>query len=536
MGSRLEGGQVTSLAPYAVALLAASSYLLLSAAGEGPGLPLDDGWIHQTYARNLAETGRLAFAPGTLSSGSTAPLWTALLAIGHLLRLPALLWAYLLGSLSHLLLIWAATRLWRVMWPSYARRDWVAGVALALSWPLVWAAGSGMETLLFMALGLALLAQYSGSAQSGWRLGLVAGLLILVRPDGLILVVLVLLALVLQAKWRRLGLTLAAALVLLLPYFAFNYAVSGVLWPNTFYAKQAEYAFLLQRPLPRRFLQLLTLSLGGPETGWRGVSGARLVLLPGLLLEGWRALRMDWARRRLRRTLPLLWAGGHVMAYALRLPVTYQHGRYLWAALPVWILFGLAGWGRILRQLQVRADAGRADAGHQDANRGVAGRVAAQSAVLVFAVLLVLFLAFGALAYAQDVAFVENEMVDVALWLRDHTAPEALIAAHDIGAIGYFARRPLLDLAGLISPDVIPYLADEDALAAYVRQRGAAYLVTAPGWPYPSLTSAADVRRLYNTGYAWTREQGLNNMAVYALPEGGAPSGAWLGAAVLWQE
>jgi len=33
-------------------------------------------------------------------------------------------------------------------------------------------------------------------------------------------------------------------------------------------------------------------------------------------------------------------------------------------------------------------------------------------------------------------------------------ADDDLIAAHDIGAIGYFAPRPILDLAGLISPDV----------------------------------------------------------------------------------
>ena len=72
----------------------------VSAANGGPGFPLDDGWIHQTYARNLARNGRLEFIPGIVSSGSTSPLWTILLAVGYLLRLPYLLWAYLLGGLS----------------------------------------------------------------------------------------------------------------------------------------------------------------------------------------------------------------------------------------------------------------------------------------------------------------------------------------------------------------------------------------------------------------------------------------------------
>lgn len=497
------------LLAFAAGLFAVVAFLGLSSLGDGPGFPLDDGWIHQTYARNLARNGRLEFAPGALSAGSTAPLWTALLAAGYLLRVPPLWWAYTLGILSLFALVWAAMRLWRVLWPAYAHRDWVAGAALALSWPLVWAAGSGMETLLFMALGFALLAQFLDRKAGGAHLGLLGGLLILVRPEGLILTALLGASMILQRQWQRLSRFLGAALVLLFPYFIFNLVVSGVLWPNTFYAKQTEYAVLLERPLLERLLQLLYFSLGGPESGWRGLSGAHLVLLPGLLVAVWRTLCDDWTRRRLWRALPLLWAAGHVTAYALRLPVTYQHGRYLWVALPAWILFGLAGWAYLLGRLQPL---------------GRSGRILTQSAVLTFVVLLLLFLGFGAQAYVQDVAFVQNEMVDVALWLRDNTEPDALVAAHDIGAIGYYARRPLLDLAGLVTPQVIPLLDDEEALARYVRQSDAAYLVTAPGWPYTALVAATDVRLLYDTNYAWTRQEGLNNMAVFALP-GASPSG-----------
>jgi hypothetical protein len=62
------------------------------------------------------------------------------------------------------------------------------------------------------------------------------------------------------------------------------------------------------------------------------------------------------------------------------------------------------------------------------------------------------FLGIGANRYAQDVAIIQTEMVETALWISDNTPPESLIAAHDIGAAGYFANRPLVDLAGLISP------------------------------------------------------------------------------------
>jgi hypothetical protein len=87
-----------------LAILAAASaaslggYLLASALVYRVGFPLDDAWIHQTYARNLALRSEWAFLPGEPSAGSTAPLWSALLAVGHVFR-RSYVWTYLLGWL-----------------------------------------------------------------------------------------------------------------------------------------------------------------------------------------------------------------------------------------------------------------------------------------------------------------------------------------------------------------------------------------------------------------------------------------------------
>ncbi|MDX1663798.1 MAG: hypothetical protein R3272_08390 [Candidatus Promineifilaceae bacterium] len=488
----------------AVGVAAVLLYVALSSLAGGPGFPLDDGWIHQTYARNLAAVGRWEYTGGETSAGSTAPLWTVLLAVGYLLQLPHLPWAYLLGALSLVALLWSGMMLWRALWPQWAERDWLVGLFLALTWPLVWAAVSGMETLLFTALGLMLLWLYSRAGKTPlWLSGLLAGLLVMIRPEGLLLLVLIALALAVRGARRSLLLFLSVAALLLLPYFALNLSLGGALWPSTLYAKQAEYGQILTRPLPIRYLNLFYFSAGGPPVGWRGISGAHLLLLPGLLFAAVWAVREDWRHRRLRATLPLLWAAGHIFAYAWRLPVTYQHGRYLLPALPVWVLYGLAGWSQL--------------AARWPHSRGAA-RLLTRVGKLVLAVLLLLFFLLGAQAYVTDVAFIQSEMVDVALWLRAHTPPEALVATHDIGAIGYFARRPLLDLAGLITPEVVPFLGNEAALADYVRRSGADYLVTAPGWPYPLLTGAADTTLLYETDFPWTEAQGWNNMAVYRLP------------------
>ncbi len=493
-------------------VLVMALFIGLSAANGGPGFPLDDGWIHQTYARNLARNGRFEFIPGVVSSGSTSPLWTILLAVGYLLRLPYMLWAYLLGGLSLWLLAWAGMRLWRQLWPDFAQRDWLAGLVLVLTWPLAWAAASGMETLLFAALGLALVSEYASGkwqvagGKSPILLGFFSGLLILVRPDGLVLLLLLAAGLGLQRgtmgqRMKRVLMFGGTAVLPLLPYFAFNLWSSGSIWPNTFYAKQIEYATLLAQPLAARLIRLLTFSLGGPESGWRGVSGAHLLLLPGLVTAVYHAFRTDWQKKQLRHLLPLLWAGGHVALYAWRLPVTYQHGRYLLAALPIWLLFGLAGWLWLLNQIP----------------NDRAAFISRQVARLTFGILLIFFLLLGGQSYAQDVAFIEGEMVTVAHWLAENTQPNDLIAAHDIGAIGYFAKRPLLDLAGLVTPEIIPYLDDEAEIGRYIQNSQAKYLVTAPGWPYHQIIDKQPTTQIYTTNFAWTQQNGLNNMTVYQI-------------------
>jgi hypothetical protein len=480
------------------------------------GFPLDDAWIHQTYARNLARAGRFEYVPGLPSAGSTSPLWTLLLALGYLLNIPYLLWTYLLGGLSLLWLAWASMQVWRLLWPAFAQKDWLAGLFIVFTWPLLWAAVSGMETLLFAALGMQVVGLYLRQVAGGQSpvsnlqslipLGFLSGLLILTRPDGVVLLTLVLVGLALAAgSWQergsRVAVVMGTAVLPLLPYFLFNYRSNGSLWPNTMAAKQVEYAVLLARPLFQRVAQLLYLSLGGPASGWRGMSSPHLLLLPGILVAGWLALKSDWTTRKLYATLPLLWAGGHVFLYAWKLPVTYQHGRYLIAIMPIWVLYGLAGWLLLLFA--------------REGGRGL--WLAQKVAQFVYVFVLLFFLLQGAVAYATDVAIIEGEMVAVAHWLAENTPEDAVIASHDIGAIGYFAERPLLDLAGLITPEIIPLLADETAVSEYVLTSNADYLVTAPGWLYTAVTQAKAATFLYSTNFPLTQQQGINNMAVYKL-------------------
>jgi hypothetical protein len=113
------------------------------------------------------------------------------------------------------------------------------------------------------------------------------------------------------------------------------------------------------------------------------------------------------------------------------------------------------------------------------------------------------------------VAIIESEMVATAQWIQENTPSGSKIAAHDIGAIGFYADRELLDLAGLVSPEVIPIIRDERALAELIQMEQVDYLVTFPGW-YPYLSEVGE--KLYQTNAGYSPNQGGENMAVYRWP------------------
>ena len=535
----------------ALAGLAAGAYLAVAALGYGvAGFPLDDAWIHQTYARNLAATGQWAFVPGQASAGSTSPLWSLLLSLGYWLGIPYQAWSHALGILALALTGWTVARLGTTLFPAAPWVGPLAGLLCVGEWHLVWAAVSGMETIWFIWLSVLLVeyqisntkyqipndkspsaprpARRSQAGPGGWAtsslqfdicdlkfviLGFVGGLLALTRPEGLALVGLVGLA----AGWElrrtparllRTWAAMAAGLALpLAPYLAFHYALTGLPLPNTFYAKQQEYsAVLALYPFGQRWLMMAGVTL----------VGGQVLLLPGFVVAIWRSasnLKSQILNVKSPPTpqpptsnpqlLLAAWWLAHLTLYALRLPVTYQHGRYQVPVIPFFILLGLGGTAYLLRP----------------AAQSLLPRAISRATLVAIILVSLTFLGLGARAYAADVAFIQGEMVATARWLEEHVPSNSLIAVHDIGAVGYFTRRPLLDLAGLVTPEVIPFIADETRLIEFMQGRGANYVVFFPDWSdaYQRMAHDPRLEPVHTTGFAWTLSQGRANMTVYRL-------------------
>lgn len=468
-------------------LVSICAYLAYSAISYRIGFPLDDSWIHQTFARNLALRGEWSFIPGQPSGGSTAPLWSALLAVGFLIDLSPYIWTFFLGGILLFCLAFYAEISMRSLVNEYRGViPWV-GLLVAFEWHLVWASASGMETILHALIAFILLMSLIKGSSRWLLLGALAGISVWVRPDGVtFLGPIILVLLFSMPTWKMRIRALFSAIfgfaIFFLPYLVFNLVLADTAFPTTFYAKQAEYSnwqagLILQR-MGEGALQLLT--------------GPGIILLPGALITAWWAFR----NRKFGFIAAILWVIGYIGIYLFRLPA-YQHGRYLMPVMPIYFFIGLFGF--YLVYLKRNA---------QKRNWWLIKTAWGSSLALVC----VAFWFLGMESYNQDVRIIESEMVDTAKWVAINIPGNELIATHDVGALGYFGDHKLVDMAGLISPEVIPFLRNEVALTDYLDSKGVSYLVTFPDF-YPTLTSG--LQPVFSTGAPYSPAQGGTNMVVY---------------------
>lgn len=501
--------------------LAASMVTLYVLFAGGWGFPLDDSWIHQTYGRNLATLGEWAFLPGEPSAASTSPLYTVILAVGYLLQVPYMLWAHLVGTLALAGTAMIGARLAAIALPDSKQADWWVGLGLIGTWHLIWAAASGMETMLFGFLTLLLIyiawrelstdriQTPSALLMRGGVLGIVTALTALARPEGVLLggIAAVLMLIVRpQGNLQRVvmygvGAAIGFALVLS-PYLWLNWQLTGGVLPNTANAKFEQHAILLEEfsYLERYGRLALAIFVGG-----------QFLLIPGIVGYVWYTQRKQERLRGLYLLLPLLWALAHIGVYAARLPAWYQHGRYVIPTLPALVLIGIIGTLFIVRS-NTQSKARRLNTRLR--------RIGTQAFALSIIGVMAAFILVGMQAYRTDVGVINTEMVAAADYIRENIPEDELMAIHDIGAVGYFASRPMIDIAGLVTPEIIPIVADADALWEYMEANGAQYLMAFPDQIPGDDPTDPRLCRVFITNSPFTaqiRGDAENSMAIYRL-------------------
>ena len=457
---------------YLVALLIVletlNAALYLSSVNQ-PGFPLDDAWIHQTYARNLGSHGIMAFSPGVPSTGSTSPGWTVLLAAGYKLNASFLDWAYLWGSIFAIATAFAAALLSHCYFGDFKRAA-IVGVICIFEWHLAWAALSGMEINLFTFLTLLTLLMTQRNSPP-YLMGLVTGLTFLVRPEGFFLGAIYGLKLMITnrnhpGKFLFTVVTFTAVLLIVVtPWIIFNLNYGGRPFPNTISSKFIQYGYPWSLWHSLKYLwNVIIYFLNGPL----------MLLVPSMGFAIYRAL----SARKMDFLYPLAWPLILIGLYAVALPAIYHHGRYLMPLIPLLVVYGVEGLSKLLEKLPVKS-------------------LLRPTMWLTLGAMIFVLWVNGASTFALQTELLNDSHMQAARWVDVNTPMDAIIATHDIGIVGYITQRQIVDLAGLVTPQVIPIMGDQIKLAEYVRERHVTYLIVFSGY-YREMLAELDTRLLYS--------------------------------------
>jgi uncharacterized protein YjiS (DUF1127 family) len=410
------------------------------------GYLTDDTFIHLQFAKHLLRGDGFSFNAGAPTYGDTSPLWVFLLAgagafvpgadatPAGLAAMPSLavvakIWGALFTVLAVLGMASAARALgWQ---PRYAL---TAAAMVALhAWAARWGI-SGMETPLALALSAAAFALLARGLIRGRSLvgaGVVLGAGILVRPEFLLLLVLAAAAAARGsapgARLRRVGSLLVGALITGGSWLALAWSWFHRLLPNTSGAKAGAWLD------PERMISAIRESIRIVLAA--DLIPAALAVLALAWLRPWDALREDRGRRAFW-TLALGWILLLIAGYALR--GVQVVSRYLVPMAPAVALIGLAA----LRH---------ASAAWPSRRRAIAplamlALYAAQNLGVTLAVSLP--------HAARHTEGLRASLGEIALWARARSSPGTLFAVADIGVFGYYSDRQVLDLYGLVTPEL----------------------------------------------------------------------------------
>jgi len=420
----------------------------------------DDSFISLTFAKNLAENGMLSFDGESWSTGATSPLHV--LAMATLLKfgVEPMHASVFVGVISHAFL---ASAVYLLAW-SILRSKLIAllaATAIAFNNYAAMDAGNGLETSMFMALVSFTMASFFLGKTPQWRLatGTLTAVSVLTRPEAGFLV-----PAFLAYSWfdrdrrttprefaldaARLALPAMAAFGMLNLY---SLAVSGSLGGTA----SAKMHFFQENDMALRDRIGFAADVTGKFVG------------PLLALV---VLAFFSERRREFLLFAYFWAPAFAL-YTLAFPGGLEHYffRYQHPVLPLLVVLAASG------VMQIAAWAARGGA--------------SQKLIAVASVLAVIFVTeqhyerWRDQVYTQAVLETRYDLAGMAEDLNTIVRPGEVLATHDVGAIGYYAEYEVMDLVGLVNPDVQPFQ-EGRRVKEYVELTRPDYLLIFPDWDF----------------------------------------------------
>lgn len=410
----------------------------------------DDPFITYRYALNLAQGMGFTYNPGERVLSTTTPLFALLLAIPAAIyhALPRI--ANLIGAASIALgglLLWDLAR---------ALNRPIAAWAGLLIYPtfFILAMTIGSETPLYLAFCLGAFAAF---AREKYTLAAAAcALALLTRPDGALVPIILSLAYLPNLRrrpfpWRAVLVFLAIAI----PWYVFSWAYFGSPIPATLAAKQEQARLANSVTFTPGFLNVLKWFQASP-----------VYWIEALLALG----GATWVTIKDRRWRPfLLWPVIYFSAYHF-LQVSTYYWYYVPLVPPLLAACGLGveGLAQSIQRLASRRQSPGLVARPSEQVLWTTG--AAMVCLLLLAIMQ--FNDLWKLHLNPDRRLLVYQQAGI--WLAENTPQHATVATLEVGIIGYYAQRYMIDFAGLLQPEIAAQLAGSqsyDRLAVQVSEQ-----------------------------------------------------------------
>lgn len=378
----------------------------------------DDTYIYLQYAKNIASGNGFSFNPGEESYGVTSPLWVLFLTVPYIIGFDGFWFAKCLDLMAALLSILLFFRLASIFFKDDIMRFVATGIFVLNAWFIRWAF-TGMETSFAVMLVVLIFLLYFRDKLP--LMFFILGLFYLTRPEGFILTIgLFAIVLINKIKQKQFNIFEIGKYILLtsipvLIFLAYAKMSFGTLMPNTALGKST-----LSLNAEIFMVQILEIS----KT--LAVAGLVEIILSALTI-----LLIFYKRKFFNLAPFIIWIISLVTLYIVTDADIIS--RYLLIVSPFFILIGLTSISFISTRKNV---------------------------IIAFVFILSVF-------YSQFIfyKFVKPSTDDFTIgmneclipegkWLKENTPHSSRILVNDVGAVGYFSERYIIDAAALINRDL----------------------------------------------------------------------------------
>jgi hypothetical protein len=450
------------------------------------GVPLDDTWIHFQFADNFAKGYFYQYNPGEYTAGTTSPLYVIVLGSMSFIIKNFIISSVFLSSLFYLIscifiykisiYIFKETGVLNGLLDSSKVSPQYISLLIAFltafTGRIVWSALSGMETTMFMMFCILGIYFHIKNLQSG-KFSLLPALFISLatvsRPEGFLLFGLYMFDIsanlikvkAVKANILNLFFALIIFIIISFPYLIFSYTISGHFFPNTFRGQGGGLTLIPNFNYLR--IALIYFFRDNFITGSLYVFS--LVFYIYNIKKYFQELKL--------LNLMFLWTLLLPIVMSVLIPNWRHHVRYLIPLLPFVNLIALYLIFRIL-----------------DINISIKLKEFILRRKNVLAVIILFSFTYYvvyAVALGKNTDNINSQQVKLAEWVRDNVGKNETIALNDIGAITFINKNRIIDMAGLVTPEILKYRAyrwddNLDSINYLLKKNNVSYIIIYDEW------------------------------------------------------